>query len=173
MTFHCILLLLQLCCMYFCVSGSSRAYAESPIMFSPDGRILQLDAANAAVEKGSLILVVTTKGCRDVLLFFVKKRDTVSKLQISSRDQLYRIDESRKNLELLLCATGWVSDAGVYSKIFAYFLLALFFLIFYTLYEGPVQRLADRVCLDYLEKFGIAIPSKILASSMGISIHDA
>ena len=50
------------------------------------------------------------------------------------------------------------------------FLIALIIL---SLATGPVQRLAERICLDYQEKFNIAIPSKILASSMGMSIHDA
>lgn len=145
----CMLLLLQLFFTCFRMVGSNRAYAESPIMFSPEGRILQLEAASAAVEKGSLILVVTTKGCQDVLLFFAKKKEMASKLQITSRNQLYHIDESRKDVELLLCATGWIPDAG------------------------PVERLTELICLDYLEKFNMAIPSGILASSLGISIHDA
>ena len=96
-------------------SSGSRAYAESPIIFSPDGRILQLDAASAAIERGSLMLVITTKNCQDVLLLFATKTDgSPSKLHMSSPNQLYRIDESRKDVELLLCATGWVPDSGMY-----------------------------------------------------------
>ena len=132
MSLTCLILLLQLLFGVHYHSGgsasysNSRAYLESPIIFSPDGRILQLDAASAAVERGSLVLAVTTKSCQEVILLFAKKMDDISKLQVSSRNQLYHLHESRKGFELLLCATGWVPDAGnVQNLVDSFFCIVL------------------------------------------------
>jgi len=81
---------------------SGQQYDEASTIFSPDGRLYQVEYAREAVKKGS-----TTMGFKwnDGVLLLVHKPETSRLVNLRSLEKIYRIDD-----HIACAATGLVAD---------------------------------------------------------------
>ncbi len=81
---------------------SGQQYDEASTIFSPDGRLYQVEYAREAVKKGS-----TTMGFKwsDGVLFISHKPETSRLVNLRSLEKIYQIDD-----HIACAATGLVAD---------------------------------------------------------------
>jgi len=81
---------------------SGQQYDEASTIFSPDGRLYQVEYAREAVKKGS-----TTMGFKwkDGVLLLAYKPETSRLINLRSLEKIYRIDD-----HIACAATGLVAD---------------------------------------------------------------
>ncbi len=80
-------------------------YDRSITMFSPDGRLLQVEYAKKTVKQGSTAIGIA---CKDGVVFIVDKRITSKLLVPEAIEKLFRIDD-----HIGATASGIISDARV------------------------------------------------------------
>jgi len=80
-------------------------YDRSITMFSPDGRLLQVEYAKKTVKQGSTALGIA---CKDGVVFVVDKRVTSKLLVPEAIEKLFRVDD-----HIGVTASGIISDARV------------------------------------------------------------
>ena len=80
-------------------------YDRSITMFSPDGRLLQVEYAKKTVKQGSTALGIA---CRDGVVLVVDKRVTSKLLVPEAIEKMFRIDD-----HIGATAAGIISDARV------------------------------------------------------------
>jgi len=80
-------------------------YDRTSIMFSPDGRLLQVEYAREAVKQGSLSIGIR---CKDGVLIVVDKRITESLIVPEAIEKVFQIDK-----HIGATATGCVMDGRV------------------------------------------------------------
>ncbi len=80
-------------------------YDRSITMFSPDGRLLQVEYAKKTVKQGSTALALA---CKDGVVFVTDKRITSKLIVPEAIEKLFRIDE-----HIGATAAGIISDARV------------------------------------------------------------
>lgn len=80
-------------------------YDRSITMFSPDGRLLQVEYAKKTVKQGSTALAIA---CKDGVVFVVDKRITSKLLVPEAIEKMFRIDD-----HIGVAASGIISDARV------------------------------------------------------------
>ena len=80
-------------------------YDRSITMFSPDGRLLQVEYAKKTVKQGSTALGLA---CKDGVVFVVDKRVTSKLLVPEAIEKTFRIDD-----HIAAAASGIISDARV------------------------------------------------------------
>lgn len=80
-------------------------YDRSITMFSPDGRLLQVEYAKKTVKQGSTAIGIA---CKDGVVFVVDKRITSKLLVPEAIEKLFRIDD-----HIGATASGIISDARV------------------------------------------------------------
>ena len=78
-------------------------YDRSITMFSPDGRLLQVEYAKKTVKQGSTALGIA---CKDGVVFVVDKRVTSKLLVPEAIEKLFRVDD-----HIGVTASGIISDA--------------------------------------------------------------
>lgn len=81
---------------------SGQQYDEASTIFSPDGRLYQVEYAREAVKKGS-----TTMGFKwkDGVLLLAHKPETSKLVRIGSLEKIYQIDD-----HIACAATGLIAD---------------------------------------------------------------
>jgi proteasome alpha subunit len=80
-------------------------YDRSITMFSPDGRLLQVEYAKKTVRQGSTALAIA---CKDGVVFVVDKRVTSKLLVPEAIEKMFRVDD-----HIGVAASGIISDARV------------------------------------------------------------
>jgi len=80
-------------------------YDRSITMFSPDGRLLQVEYAKKTVKQGSTALAIA---CKDGVVFVADKRVTSKLLVPEAIEKMFRIDD-----HIGVAASGIISDARV------------------------------------------------------------
>ena len=80
-------------------------YDRSITMFSPDGRLLQVEYAKKTVKQGSTALGIV---CKDGVVLVADKRITSKLMVAESIEKMFRIDD-----HILSTAAGIISDARV------------------------------------------------------------
>lgn len=80
-------------------------YDRSITMFSPDGRLLQVEYAKKTVKQGSTALALV---CKDGVVFVVDKRITSKLLVAEAIEKMFKIDD-----HIAATAAGIISDARV------------------------------------------------------------
>ena len=80
-------------------------YDRSITMFSPDGRLLQVEYAKKTVKQGSTALAIA---CKDGVVFVVDKRIMSKLLVPEAIEKMFRIDD-----HIGVAASGIISDARV------------------------------------------------------------
>ena len=80
-------------------------YDRSITMFSPDGRLLQVEYAKKTVKQGSTALAIA---CKDGVVFVADKRVTSKLLVPEAIEKMFRVDE-----HIGVAASGIISDARV------------------------------------------------------------
>jgi proteasome alpha subunit len=80
-------------------------YDRAITMFSPDGRLLQVEYAKKTVRQGSTAIGMT---CKDGVLFVTDKRIVDELIVSESVEKIYQIDE-----HIMATASGILSDARV------------------------------------------------------------
>jgi len=80
-------------------------YDRSITMFSPDGRLLQVEYAKKTVKQGSTALAIA---CKDGVVFVVDKRVTSKLLVPEAIEKMFVIDD-----HVAAAASGIISDARV------------------------------------------------------------
>src|SRR3989338_5419553 len=80
-------------------------YDRSITMFSPDGRLLQVEYAKKTVKQGSTALAIA---CKDGVVFVVDKRVTSKLLVPEAIEKMFRVDD-----HIGVTASGIISDARV------------------------------------------------------------
>ena len=80
-------------------------YDRSITMFSPDGRLLQVEYAKKTVKQGSTALALA---CKDGVVFVADKRVTSKLLVPEAIEKMFRIDD-----HIASTASGIISDARV------------------------------------------------------------
>ncbi len=80
-------------------------YDRSITMFSPDGRLLQVEYAKKTVKQGSTAIGIA---CKDGVVFVTDKRITSKLIVAEALEKLFRIDE-----HIGATAAGIISDARV------------------------------------------------------------
>jgi len=83
----------------------AMGYDRTATMFSPDGRILQVDYAEKTVRLGSSSIGMV---CADGVFIIADKRVEDKLVVSSSANKIYEVDE-----HVIACAAGVVSDARV------------------------------------------------------------
>lgn len=84
------------------LTPESMGYDRAIVVFSPDGRLFQVEYAREAVKKGSTVIAITYK---DGVIFGAKKKK--SNL-IKYADKIYKVDN-----HLGIASSGFVADARV------------------------------------------------------------
>lgn len=80
-------------------------YDRSITMFSPDGRLLQVEYAKKTVKQGSTAMGIV---CKDGVVFVVDKRVTSKLMVAEAIEKMFRIDD-----HIAATAAGIISDARV------------------------------------------------------------
>src|SRR3989344_3361620 len=80
-------------------------YDRSITMFSPDGRLLQVEYAKKTVKQGSTALAIA---CKDRVVFVADKRITSKLMVPESIEKMFRVDD-----HIGVTASGIISDARV------------------------------------------------------------
>ncbi|MBI2151739.1 archaeal proteasome endopeptidase complex subunit alpha [Candidatus Woesearchaeota archaeon] len=80
-------------------------YDRSITMFSPDGRLLQVEYAKKTVKQGSTALAIA---CKDGVVFVADKRITSKLMVPESIEKMFRVDD-----HIGVTASGIISDARV------------------------------------------------------------
>ncbi len=80
-------------------------YDRSITMFSPDGRLLQVEYAKKTVKQGSTALAIA---CKDGVVFVADKRITSKLMVPEAIEKMFRIDN-----HIAVTASGIISDARV------------------------------------------------------------
>ena len=80
-------------------------YDRAITMFSPDGRLLQVEYAKKTVRQGSTAIGIT---CRDGVIFVTDKRIVDSLIVSESVEKIFQIDD-----HIMATASGILSDARV------------------------------------------------------------
>jgi len=80
-------------------------YDRSITMFSPDGRLLQVEYAKKTVKQGSTALGIA---CKDGIVFVADKRVTSKLLVPEAIEKMFRVDD-----HIGVTAAGIISDARV------------------------------------------------------------
>lgn len=80
-------------------------YDRSITMFSPDGRLLQVEYAKKTVKQGSTAMAMV---CKDGVVFVVDKRVTSKLLVAEAIEKMFRVDD-----HIAVAAAGIISDARV------------------------------------------------------------
>ncbi len=80
-------------------------YDRSITMFSPDGRLLQVEYAKKTVKQGSTAIGIT---CKDGVVFIADKRVTSKLLVPEAIEKMFKIDQ-----HIGATASGIISDARV------------------------------------------------------------
>lgn len=80
-------------------------YDRSITMFSPDGRLLQVEYAKKTVKQGSTALAIV---CKEGVVFAVDKRITSKLLVAEAIEKMFKIDD-----HIAATAAGIISDARV------------------------------------------------------------
>src|SRR3990167_811098 len=83
-------------------------YDRSITMFSPDGRLLQVEYAKKTVKQGSTAIGIA---CKDGVVFVVDKRVTSKLLVPEAIEKMFVIDD-----HVAAAASGIISDARVFVK---------------------------------------------------------
>ncbi len=83
-------------------------YDRAITMFSPDGRLLQVEYAKKAVSLGSMALGIT---CKDGVVLMADKRITENLIIKESVKKIFIIDK-----QIIATAAGYISDARVLVK---------------------------------------------------------
>src|SRR3990167_4446695 len=80
-------------------------YDRSITMFSPDGRLLQVEYAKKTVKQGSTAMGIA---CKDGVVFVADKRITSKLMVPESIEKMFRVDD-----HIGVTASGIISDARV------------------------------------------------------------
>ena len=80
-------------------------YDRSITMFSPDGRLLQVEYAKKTVKQGSTALGLT---CKDGVVLVADKRITSKLMVPEAIEKMFRVDD-----HIAATASGIISDARV------------------------------------------------------------
>src|SRR3989338_1301382 len=80
-------------------------YDRSITMFSPDGRLLQVEYAKKTVKQGSTAMGIA---CKDGVVLISDKRITSKLMVPSSIEKMFRVDQ-----HIAATAAGIISDARV------------------------------------------------------------
>ena len=84
---------------------NKMGYDRSITMFSPDGRLLQVEYAKKTVKQGSTALAIA---CKDGVVFVADKRITSKLMVPESIEKMFRVDD-----HIGVTASGIISDARV------------------------------------------------------------
>ena len=87
------------------MSHQAMGYDRTSIMFSPDGRLLQVEYAKKTVKQGTSTLGIV---CKDGVLLVADKRITDKLIVPSSIEKVYQIDE-----HIGASASGILSDGRI------------------------------------------------------------
>ena len=87
------------------VPNQTMGYDRAITVFSPDGRILQVEYAKKAIDAGSLIVGITTKD--GVIL----AADTYRADPLLAADSISKIEEISD--ELIMTSAGYIGDSRV------------------------------------------------------------
>ncbi|MBS3171515.1 archaeal proteasome endopeptidase complex subunit alpha [Candidatus Woesearchaeota archaeon] len=87
------------------MSHQAMGYDRTSIMFSPDGRLLQVEYAKKTVKQGTSALGIV---CRDGVLLVADKRITDKLVVPTSIEKVYQVDE-----HLGASASGILSDGRI------------------------------------------------------------
>ncbi|MCG2720293.1 MAG: archaeal proteasome endopeptidase complex subunit alpha [Nanoarchaeota archaeon] len=87
------------------MSHQMMGYDRTSLMFSPDGRLLQVEYAKEAVKQGSTAIGIV---CRDGVLLVADKRISDKLVVSNSIEKIFQVDE-----HIGATATGFVMDGRV------------------------------------------------------------
>ena len=87
------------------MSHQAMGYDRTSIMFSPDGRLLQVEYARKTVKQGTSVIGMV---CRDGVLLIADKRVTDKLIVPESLEKVYEVDE-----HIGASATGILSDGRI------------------------------------------------------------
>lgn len=85
------------------MNNNQAAYDRAITVFSPDGRLYQVEYAREAVKRGTTAVGIK---CRDGVVLIVDKRITSRLLEANSIEKIFRIDE-----HIGVASSGLVGDA--------------------------------------------------------------
>ncbi|MBI2671500.1 archaeal proteasome endopeptidase complex subunit alpha [Candidatus Woesearchaeota archaeon] len=87
------------------MSHQAMGYDRTSIMFSPDGRLLQVEYARKTVKQGTSVIGMV---CKDGVLLIADKRVTDKLIVPESLEKVYEVDE-----HIGASATGILSDGRI------------------------------------------------------------